>query len=274
MISLSNFFLLPNWRDLIEIIFFSSLFYYVGRWLKGDRDSKLIICFYGYCLLILTSALLSLPLLYSFLCYFAPVTAMLFILLHQKTLQHHFIALRRYTPAWQIPIDWHQELVRLALILHNKGISLHIIIEHKDSLETFISASFSLNAPFQPSLLQTLISSSTFEKEQLIWLKNDGTIVSINASLKYSEHSLWKEDEVQELPTWQQDAIVLTSKTDALVISSNEQNGFTVIVGGTIATPLCAENSLKILKKHMQTPHKGTTNYGQTKPQKKQKFSS
>lgn len=276
MITLVNLFSYIGWQDLIEIITLSTIFYYVSLWLKRDSRNKLLIYFYGYCLLVLTSFLLDLPVLFSFLSYYAPVIAMLFILLHQETLQKQFISLRTYTPARQLSIDWYNELIRCVLINRNKGIPLHIIIEHKDNLEELLDAPFTINAHFQLDLLQALIRSEIFDQEKFIWIRSNGTIVSINASLHHQPDSIFKKDTVKDLSAWQQDAIALSNKTDAITVASDEvSTGFTMIIQGSIATQIGVENSLKILKKHMMhRSYKGTSHYEQTKSQEKQESSS
>lgn len=250
MIILSNFFSFISWRDLIEIIFFSTVFYYISKWLHADHHHQLLFYFLGYCLLFLTTAWLQLPVVHPFLSYFAPVIAILFILLHQETLQKKFITLRNYIPVKQIPSNWHQELIRIALIAHNKEIPLHIIIEQRDNLNELLHSPFLLDAPFQVELLQTLINSTSFIPEKFIWLKSDGTIRSINVSVQYKIDERWN-NEIDTMPRWKQNATILSTKTDGMIIATSEEQTttFTVIHQETELSSLSAENCIKLLKK-------------------------
>jgi len=274
MIIISEFFAHIGWRGVIEIIVISTIFYYISLWLKADNKSRLLIYFYAYCLFTCTSYLLDLPILFQLSFYGAPICAMLFILIHQERLQKNYIALRTYTPARQPSVDWYDELLRCCLINRNAHIPLHIIIEHNDSLEGLIDTQFKLNSSFQLNLLQTLIKSELFNQEQLIWMRSDGTLVSINAQLR-QHPGMILDQYVQRFARWQQDAFILSKTTDAITISSDHQTvGFTMIMQESVVTEITAENCLKILKKHiMHSSHKGIQAYGQTKQTEKQKSS-
>ncbi len=86
-----------NWRDCLEIIFFASLFYYLTLWLKKDKTKNLLPYFYGYCLITFCAYMLELTTVTSLLFLFTPAAVMLFILMHQDTLQRNIVALKHIT---------------------------------------------------------------------------------------------------------------------------------------------------------------------------------
>lgn len=269
----SSLFSLHTWLSLAEIIIFSALFYYISRWLNLDQKTHLLRYFYGYCLFILLSAWAPLPLLYSALTNFAPVSALLFILFHQETLQKNFITLCRYMPAQKTSFEWLQALIRLALINRNNGINLRIIIEHNETLDNILTNPFKIEAPFQEDLLAALIMSQAFEQEKFIWLRYDGSIVSININLTQHQDDIWKEEKIQLMPQWKQDALLISTKTDAFIIATDMAgSSFTIITNGTVLSEISAENVLKIIKKHMNVviKSKGTQYYECKKSHEKQ----
>ena len=249
-----------GWRDLLEILFFSALFYYVSRWLHADKHTNLLFCLYGYCLLIFTSKALDLSVTYSFLTTFAPVIAILFILFHHTLLQKNFISQRHYTPATTTSDQWHQKLIRIMLVTRNKGMQLHVIIEHTDNLEMIVTAPFMLDIPIQQELMHTLIMSSSFDTNRFVWLRSDGIIRSINASLAHNLDDEWKDQSIKNKSRIHQNSLIICQKTNALVLTTEQEgSSFTLMINDTVLSSLSAENCIKLLKKHTITvaPLKG-----------------
>ena len=245
---------LLDWRDFFEIIAFSTVFYYVSLWLKKDKRTNLLPYFYGYCCSILFVSMIDFQVLFYVLTTFAPIIVLLFIVMHQETLQKNFVSLYRYTPAHHVPSEWQEELIRTMCIAHNKGKNLRLIIEHTQKLDGLITAPFILDAPFHQELLTTLIHSDSFRSNRFIWLRNNGTVASINTIVLLNE--MENNPEVKELPSWQQQALLLNNKTKSICITANENGeGFTVITQNSILSPLSTGNCLKLLKKHVISAH-------------------
>jgi len=250
-----------NWQTVVEILFFSVLFYYGARWLTQDKKRRLIRPFFAYCLFIVLSYFFELTVIYTFLITYAPLAAMLFVLFHQDTLQKNFITVRRYIPA-KVSTDWQQELIRIMLIARNNGTCLRVLIEQADNVDELLNTPFIINSPFQEKLIETLINSAIFAEHQLIWFKSDGTIASINASLKQSVDTEWKKTKTQELDCWYQDATLLINKTDALIIATNKQTtDFRFMHNRTELNSLSAENCFKVLKKNSLFLTKGNMSH-------------
>jgi len=275
MVTINGLFEQIGWLGLVEIISISTIFYYISRWLSRDKKKKLLFYFYSYSLISGISFFLELPLIWHICSYYSPVFMMLFIIVHRETLQKNFIALQTYKPAQKASYEWHNELMRCILVNQSKGIKLNIIIEQTDNLDELLVSPFIINTPFQAPLMQTLITSTLFNQDKSIWLRSDGTLVSINTELK-RHPTMIIDEQIQELSTCQQDALILSKTTDSLFISNDISNhNFMIISRETIKKNLSAENCLKIVKKQtMRTSPKGTSRYGKKKQTEQQTHSS
>lgn len=248
-----------TWQDCIEIIFFSTLFYYFTLWLSKDRQKNLIGYFYGYCLISILAYHVGLSTIAVFLFTGFPAALMLFIILHQEVLQRNFIALHNISTkvTSSNPKQWHEMLVRSCLVLVHKQKSILCVIEQEQSLKNFIETSFIFNTPLQPELLEMLMQGQKNQKkDSFVWLDYTGTLKSIE-SFWVSHETL---AETSLIPRWQQDALLFTAKTDALVFRSDPQQGtFSLIVQGKHIEGLTAEHVVRILYKYSKKPN---TNQG------------
>lgn len=254
-------------NDCIEILFFSSIIYYFTLWLNKDRQKNLLIYFYGYCLIAFGAYYCSLSTISFFLFTGFPVITMLFILLHQETLQRNFVALHNMnthiSSAMQIP--WYKILIRSCLVLLHKQKHIICVIEQCHSLKAFIETSFIFNTPLQDGLLELLVpTQKNLKKNSFIWLDSQGIIKSIEGT--WIEHSTIIQKN-NSLPSWQQEALLFTAKTDALIVSNNlEQGTFSFIAQGKCLEGLTADQVVRILYKYSQkfdanqriTPHANT----------------
>ena len=126
------------WRDPLEILFFITIFYFFSLWLKKDRQKNLLFYFYCYCCVIIIAFYAQLPTLSTMLFLSAPVALMLFILVHQETLQKNFISLKNASAPKILPTDWLEELLRTCLVAINNNKEVLCVIEHRNNLETFL----------------------------------------------------------------------------------------------------------------------------------------
>lgn len=233
--------------DCIEIIFFASLCYYFTLWLSKDRQKNLVGYFYGYCILATGAYYGGLSTVALFLFTGFPVALVLFIILHQEILQRNFIALHTISAKTTLanPKQWHEILVRSCLVLLHKHQSIICVIEQKQSLENFIETLFVFNTPLQHGLLEMLVQSS--KKDSFVWLNHKGTLKSIESTW-ISHEALVTEH--SSIPQWQQNALLFTTKTDALVFSSELKHGtFSFIAQGKLLENLTADQVARILSK-------------------------
>lgn len=248
-----------TWRAIVEIFFFSTLFYQISLWLKKDRHLNLLGYWYGYCMVGLIAHTLQLNTISSVLFLFAPTIIMLFLMMHQEQLQKNFVALRSLAPARTPTADWVEQLVRSSLVAINNNKSLVCVIERNDSLQDFLTTSCIFNAELHGSTFDTLITSNIFSDKKLVWINDHGTLRGINASWDLGLEGAWHA--TADMPAWQQDALFFTRKTDAIVIGIMTSNrSFTIIARGQRYEHIAAHNALKFLKKIINHPELGVLN--------------
>ena len=123
-------------KDIIEIGCLSILCYWCMCWLKQDHQKPLLIYCYLYCSLWIACFFLDLKTLLHLLELTAPVVVMLFILVHQKTLQKNFIGLYKAMPARKVQTLWLEELIRFCLQTNR---NFMFLVEYKNSIKEFLN---------------------------------------------------------------------------------------------------------------------------------------
>ncbi len=235
------------WRDVLEIIFFAALFYYLTLWLKKDKTKNLLPYFYGYCLVAFCAHVLELTTITSFLFLFTPAAVMLFILMHQDTLQRNIVALKHITAKPISTHNWLETLLRTCLVALNNNKEILCIIEHTDDMKPFINTPSVINAQLTQDLLALLLESSLYDPQKMIWVSSNGQLHGINAT--------WQSTSQTSAPTlsWHNEAVLYTQKTDALVVHLDQTNGtFTLISNGIIHEKLSAHHVFGLIKKQIQ----------------------
>jgi len=251
---INNPFSLLSWRDGIEILFISGIFYKISLWLKRDHQKSLLPILYGYSLLLIISFATQLQTLSTLLLAFSPALFMLFILVHQKTLQKNFIAFKTITPAQITSDDWVEALIRTSLMSLSKKKQLMYIIERGHTLAEFIEPGCTIDAPLHKPLLDLIIESTSFDQTKFLWINGNGHLLGVNADWKTIDQD-WMSSEIGELAPWHRTALLMTTKTDALVVCANpEAKAFTLIIGGTTVDQLNAAQLFTLIKKYLRVP--------------------
>jgi hypothetical protein len=245
--------------DIIEIIFYASVLYTFCRWLKTDKTKNILIYFLAYCTFTLIAWVVQLPTLTPLLFSYAPVALLLFIVLHEKTLQRNLVTLCSITPAKIQHEDWLDTLLSSSLATINTNKSITVVIEHQNSLEHFLNAPFLINAVMGKGILDILLSSTSYDEHKMVWIDTNGRIRGINVSwINYQEkeqlrpvHFLHKEN-----------ALFYTFQTDAIVLSAHPiSRTFTLIINGQETTHLSAHQVHTMIKKQLSLKiskqHKG-----------------
>lgn len=240
---------LYTWQDGAEILILSCIVFYFLRWLKQDLQKPLVLYAYGYCSLTFFAHYLGLSILSNILFLVAPLAVCVFILLHQHTLQKNFVSLKKIKPPQQAADHWIDELMRTSLYAMNSSKHLIWIIERKDSLDTSLKSQCLFYADLKKDLLELLLDSQTNE-ETILWINAQGKLVAFPATWNTAPDNLWVAPDVEQLPTWQQHALLISSKTDTLVVSSNPQTRlFTVIAQARSVEDLSAHHTALLLKR-------------------------
>ena len=240
------------YRDIIEILFFAAVIYYIQLWLKKDKTRNLILGFYIYCALFCASYYADLPVLRFVLFVFAPAIAMLFIILHQETLQKNFITMSN--PA--VPLDdkehWINELITCSLTALNRHKDIIIVLERNDHLKSIIHSPYFIYAELKRDVFEILLEKQMPGNDQMIWINQQGKIVSINSSWKTQLDKDWLSRTTEKMHMWKQQALHITNKTDALVLKINPlSRSFDIINQGKALQGMNADTVSTYLKKQL-----------------------
>ena len=174
---------------------------------------------------------------------------MIFVLVHQETLQRNLVAFKNSTTLSTKSINWLEVLLRTCLISLNNNKEITCIIEHTDNIEPFVKTPSIINAPISQPLLDILVHSLSFTQEKMIWLNSQGILRGINA-VWYNTHSTNHHDDL-----WKDASIFNTKKIDAIVIHVNKNTRmFTIIANGTLRDGLTTHQAFSIIKKYIQYP--------------------
>lgn len=237
-----------TWKDGIEICFISAVIYQFLRWLKTDQK-QLLVYFYGYCATTFFAHYADLTIVSQLLFVGAPVIICIFILLHQQTLQKNYLALKKIVPATKNDDDWIEELMRASLYAMNRSKSIIWIIERKDSLDASLQAPCLFYADLKKDLIELLLETQSSTEDTMLWVNQAGKLVAINAQWRPAAES-WESPDMHTLPVWQQQALLISSKTDTLIVHSCPITRLFTIVGqGKCADNLSAHHISLILRK-------------------------
>jgi DNA integrity scanning protein DisA with diadenylate cyclase activity len=239
-----------EWRDSLEILIFSSSIYYFLLWLKKDTQKNLTFTFYLYCTLLLGAYYAELPMLHSFLLSSAPLVLMLFIVLHQETLQRNFIMFKRPATQNSLELSWTDELIRSCLTALNNKKELLVLIERNDSLKNLLYAPCLFHADLKKDIFDILAEKHTPTNDYMVWVTHEGKLVAINTSWRINVDEEWVTEEAAALHKWKQDSIFISSKTDALIFKVKPlTRTFDLIMQGKLAEDLSSEQLLAILQR-------------------------
>jgi len=241
------------WRDLVEIAFFSSVFYGVSRWLSRDRAHNLLPYFYGYFYGALCAYLLGLQLVASFLFVCAPAAIMIFILVHSQTLQRNFITNKRVVEE-TLREGWIEALVSASLAAASDGRDVQGVVECTDSLKQFLFAQTAIDAPVDRGLLQVLFASPSYDTSRMIWVDANGRVIAVNVCHRQSQlnNPATIQCEGDLACEWREDSALLASKTDALFFRLDAQTRrFFVVAGGVAHDELEMTHALYLIKKYV-----------------------
>ncbi len=241
-----------TWRDYCEVFFFSTVIYYFSRWLNKEHDKVLLLLFYGYCVLVLVAYYAQLTTISMALFIGAPVTLMLIGILHQERLQKNFITYKQRIIGAHDEKQWPQELIAACLQALNKQRRLICMIERTDSLQVFFTQACIINAHVKKELIAMALDACGAEKPLVLWLNHHGILRALQVTLADPAQNMLITTQAQTLPYWYQQALVITSKTDSLIITTCPETGlFDLILQESIAESLTAHQTLIFLQRYI-----------------------
>jgi len=193
--------------------------YYGARWLAYDKQNNLIMYWYAYSFMGIASYYFELYTLVAILVVGLPVIATIFLLIHQRTLQKNFIALKRpfHQPTTLINKEWLSSLIRACVVMLNQGKSVFVLFEHTEHIAHFVHCPIPIEAPINYELLHVVTSSQAHDPENMLWVSTQGSLRGINTTWRHQLDDVWLCADVKELENWKQHALFITSKTDGLV---------------------------------------------------------
>ena len=254
---------LYSWRDGAEIIILSLLIYFFLQWLAKDTSKKPLLVCYSYMMLTIAASYAQLTILTIYLLCALPILIVTLIIVHQHTLQKNFIVHRTIKAHTSGSLDWLDELMSGCLAVVNKNHEVICIIERQDNLKELLTAPYYLNADIQKNSLG-LILRGTHESGGMLWIHYAGKIVAAHVHVAQTPDSVWIDAEVSTLPLWKQDALFLTSKTDALVLYFDPKTKLCeCIIAGKVVSELVAHHALMLIKRHLSSPSKQQESYDQ-----------
>lgn len=236
-------------KDVIEIIVITSGLYYFSIWLKHDQQKPLVGYFYGINILIIISHLANLPTLNSAMTVIYSPILMLFILVHQRSLQKNFVALKNIKPVQTINHNWLEILLRSCIIAANNQRQIYCLIEGTDALSSLVNAPFEIKSKIQAELLDILLNSPMYNQYKMIWLSSTGVLLGINTEWKLINST--PNNQTNEVDDWQKDCLLFTAKTDALAFRLNPHTKkFDIITEGILLEKVPTDQAIKLMRKH------------------------
>lgn len=241
-------------RDVAEIACYSFIIYTFCIWLKTDKTKSLLSYFLAYCSITIFSWAIEFPTLVPFLLSYAPIALILFIILHEKTLQRNLVSLRTITPPAQPhQEDWLDTLLSSALTCINNNSSITIVIENNDSLEHFLDTPFFIDAHLGKGILSILLSSSSYDEKKIVWVNTHGQIRGINATWHTETQQL--QPSLSHLIFDKQNALFYSLQCDALIVHINQfTRSFTLIFHGNEIQKITAHEIKNMIKKQLTSP--------------------
>jgi len=243
-----QFFLIFKWVDILEIISFAAIFYYFSIWLQKDKQKNLLPAFYLMNIVLISTNIFSMHTAFNFILNFSPVFIMLFILVHQSTLQRNFISIKNLSPIKNKDDNWLQDFMRTCLVAMNNKKEIIVAIEGKDSFENFITTNFTLKTSITQELSNALINSQSFDNQKMLWVSYDGIFRGINSSWNIENNLLWTQEKDDSIEKWKLDGILFSSKLDCLIFKTNTINrSFDIVVHGKLMDNIAPNNAINII---------------------------
>lgn len=246
------------WQDIIEIIIISTTIYYSALWIKKDSSNNLFRYFFYFSLFYLASHTTGLQTINTLLFWYGPVLIIAFIIFHQETLQKNFITSQRNQSHEKITnTQWLDILISNSLLNMHHVKATTCIIERSHILDALLHTPFILNTPIQEELMSMLCQSKSYDQYKSIWLTSQGILKGVNTQWTHTKSAISTPDYKYSNSFFDLgQALVLTSKTDAIIFSLNPITRlFTLIIHDVVMQNLTAQQSLQLIKKNIETKH-------------------
>ncbi len=241
-------------QDMLEILFFSAIVFSFVKWLKQDQHTNLLTYFYlGACILV-SAYFLDLQNIVLFYSASWPIMVLIFIVIHQKSLQKNYVAARTLIPNKKIDQTTWLTLTMSALfksLQHKKNTIF--VIEGNDSLDEFIHQPITVNSPIQKQLLDMIIESSTLLTDHIILLSQYGKLIALNGTWQKDIDPLWLDKKHESYLPWEQEALYWSTYLDALIFNADSlTKKITIIAHGTRITHLTSDKAINVIEQFLR----------------------
>jgi hypothetical protein len=235
-----------TWRDAAELALLSGIIYFFLRWLNEDTSGYPLCFLYGYSALTFGTYCLQLYTISTLLLIALPITITLLIIIHQHTLQKRFITYKVIKPLQEDTNAWLEEFIGTCLGAFHKQKDIFCLIERNDRLKELMDAPFYLYGDLKKSFMDVLVDHLDTANNRMLWINQQGKIIAINACLASAPQN------TTSLPIWKQQALILTHKTDAIILKTcSTSRLFTVIAQGRLIEELPVSQALALLKRYL-----------------------
>jgi hypothetical protein len=133
----------------------------------------------------------------------------------------------------------------------NKSDAFLCVLERSDSLEHLLVAPYVINGQIGRELIQVLLENAAHHG--MLWVNSAGVLIACNARWKHAPiDEDWLADSAKNIPVWKQDALLITAKTDAIVLHvSVATRLFTCIAEGKSIEDLTAPHAHNLLQAYI-----------------------
>lgn len=258
------FFTTSRWlllEDAVEIIIFYFFIHSISGWL-ARTNNRFLLYFYAYLTILIIASLVSWTGIYSLLIYSGPFLGIFFIVFHQERLQKNFVALNKITfdqKTVTLSNQWPELLMRGLLYAMNKEKSVVCVLEYAEPLPLVVQ--HMIEAPLSLSLLTMIVDSTLFDQHKTLWLRKQ-MLIGFNSSLVWNKTFSMLEPAVEHADNWIQDGLIITKKTDALIVRVDHKTRlFDLVCQGKLLEKVSSQTALSIIKKysHLQPMQKETS---------------
>ena len=240
-----------SWRDGIEITFFTMVVYYISRFLKTDTQKNLLGYLYLYYFLMVGAHIAELSLMFLVLTLASPIIIIVFILIHQHTLQKNFITLHAQKQSTlKSTGPWIHTFLKVCLNHLYQQKPIYCAIERTDALDPFLTIPFKMHALIEEQLLEMVFKHYTPDSDKMILISRKGILHAINCTFKKERYQeIWASPELKDKHAWPQEALFYATKSDALFFAIDPQSHtFTLIAHGKLIDKVPIDTAVTLIE--------------------------
>ena len=233
-----------HWRDLIDILILSGLFYYLFRFIRGTRAAQMFVGLVILLLISLVAGALQLTGLNWLISSLKTVWVLAFLILFQPELRKALTSLgggkmfRSFTRTQESAVL--KELVRAVETLSEKGIGALIVIERNVGLKNIVETGTLLEAKASAELLVSIFTPPTPLHDGAVVISGS-QIVAAGCILPLSQNPRL----AYALGTRHRAALGITEESDAIVMVVSEETSQISIAESGRLIPNLDEGTLR-----------------------------